>query len=286
MMGELLLDHFRIDAPCERDRTGSTWRGTDTRTGRAVAIKLGGEVSPYSRLLLEAEALASLHHPGLVDLVDFGLHHGCPCLVMEWVTGEPLAAWLERAGHMFWPEAFEIGAQVLEALTAMHDQDLAHCDVTPSTIILAPGPEPRARLIGLRFATMISRDAHQLGGNTPPDKDPRYMAPEQLVGAAPHPGTDLYALGLVLWRAISGAMPFDDGRPDLQRRRSFRPAFHALPPGAPPLPRAARLALGPMLRASLWSRCRDGREASRRLRAALEVAREQLPPSARIRVAG
>lgn len=273
-IGEVLFGRYRVDALLRSSEGVDLWQGADLHALKPVQIKIWGAEHDPRPALLEGEAMAAVRHPGVVRLVDFGLHEGHqPCLMIESVPGESLAERLRRVGTLSWTEALELGVQVLEGLAALHDEGLVHGDVSPASLVLLPHPAPGARrvkLVGLQHVTLAGVGEVRLADEPPPGVL-EYKAPEQLAGAGVRASTDLYALGLVLWEAISGARPFAAEPESLPARLGWRPEIEQLPAGVPVLPVAAKLALDRMVRPSLAYRDADARLCARRLRAALGV---------------
>lgn len=271
MIGEVLFGRYRVDSLHGSDAHGCIWRGADLHALAPVTIKMWSQ-HDRERALLEGEAMASLRHEAVVRLVDFGLVDGThPCLVMESVEGRSLGQRLAEEGALPWTEVFALAVEVLEGLAALHDEGLIHRDLSPEAIVLRERPAGGVKLVGLGRVGVVPSDDEPLRADEPPSGALAYMAPEQLAGAGMGPATDLYALGLVLWEAISGQRPFAEVPTDVSARVAFRPDFDALPAGAPALPVAAKLALDRMLQPSPHQREHDARICARRLRTALGV---------------
>jgi eukaryotic-like serine/threonine-protein kinase len=274
-IGEVLFGRYRVDALLRAGDGVDVWQGVDLHACAPVQVKVWGEGHDAGPALLEGEAMAAVQHPGVVRLVDFGLHEGHqPCLMIESAPGETLAERLQRVGTLPWAAAFELGAQVLEGLAALHDEGLVHGDVSSESIVLLSDRSHgsrRVKLVGLQHVTLAGLCEGRLTDEPPPGRL-EYKAPEQLAGAGVRPSTDLYALGLVLWEAICGVRPFAAEPESLPARLGWRPEIEQLPAGAPVLPVAAKLALDRMVRPSLAYREADARLCSRRLRAVLSGA--------------
>lgn len=270
MNGELLLDRYQIDSDLGMGTSGHVWGGIDTQTGRSVVIKLSPEGADLGRVLLEGEAMAAVRHPNVVQLLDFGLHEGRPCLVRESADGELWADRLRAAGHMTWFAAFEFAAQVLDGLAALHEQDLVHGDISPDSVVLG-GSGSGVKLVGLAQVSLVTSDSSRAAPLPAATGALAYKAPEQLSRTRLRPASDLYAVGVLLYEAIVGVSPFAARPTDLSARLSFCLDFDALPAGSPALPRSARFAIECMLRPSSARRETDARLCARRLRTALGI---------------
>lgn len=281
MIGEVLFGRYRIDALTSSSAGVEVWEGFDLHALTPITIKLGSPDTEPEDALLEGEAMVAVRHPGVVRLIDFGLHQGQrPCLVMESVGGETLAGRLDEVGRLPWYEAFEVAAEALDALAALHDEGLVHSNITPEHVVLQPGEQPSVKVVGLGHVSFVSTDNEPTSSEEElPEVEPAYKAPEQFIGSDLCPASDIYSLGVVLWEAISGTCPFADQSP-LSARIGFRPDFDSLPAGVPPLPPEARVALDQMLRLSVLVREADARHCARRLRSALGIGslREQSRP--------
>jgi len=270
MIGEVLFGRYRIDALTSSRAGELVWAGADLHALAPVTIKMSPADADPQRVLLEGEAMAAVRHPGVVRLVDFGLHQGeLPCLIMERVEGETLAQRLFTAGRLPWFSAFELAAEALDGLAALHDEGLVHGDLAPYHLVLRRGF--RVKVVGLGHVALASTEDVPAADRVWPLAHPTYKAPEQLSGAGQRVGSDIYAVGVMLWEAVSGSNPFSAAPEDIAIRTSFRPDYESLPAGTPSLPIAARLALDHMLQPSLAVRESDARRCGRRLRSALGI---------------
>jgi serine/threonine-protein kinase len=252
------------------------WRGVDEALGRPVALKVLNDEQAADEdccevMREEARAAASLSHPNLVRVYDYGEHRdgdGCrtPYVVMEFVPGPTLAERLED-GPLPWRDAVRVCADIADGLAAMHARGLVHRDVTPTNVILT---DAGAKVVDFGIAATIGKDA-DASPNGAVTGTPAYLAPERIVGDAVTPASDIYAVGLVLYRAIAGTMPWPATTVlgMIQAHRAVEPA---------PLPSVDDL---PAMMHRLCMRCLSKRPAqrpsSRKLAYALRAA-SQLPP--------
>jgi eukaryotic-like serine/threonine-protein kinase len=184
------------------------WRAYDEVLGRQVAVKLlaaGFSTDPAfrNRIRREARAAAKLNHPNITDVYDYGetvdeAGETQPFVVMELVEGESLAQRLAR-GPLPWRQAVAICAEVAAALATAHARGLVHRDVTPGNIMLTG---TGAKVVDFGISAVVGEAAE-----TDIIGTPAYLAPERLAGAAAQPASDVYSLGLVLHRALAGALP-------------------------------------------------------------------------------
>ena len=213
----LILGRYRLDREIAVGGTARVWRARDAKQDRAVAVKL---LHPHllpdatSRRRLEGEARAAkaLSHPAIAAVYDVSGPDDDPALVMELVDGEPLSKRLERDGPMAPKAAAALAADVAEALYHAHQQGIVHRDVKPGNI-LVERVTGRARLIDFGIAHSLEAASHDLTRTGTSLGTPRYMAPEQLAADPIGPRTDLWGLGVVLYQALSGRVPFDGTTP-------------------------------------------------------------------------
>ncbi len=183
---------------------GIVFEARDAELGRQVAFKavLGGPHAGLrgERLLCEAEAAARLAHPNIVTLYDVGHDARGPYLVYELLRGSSLAARLER-GPLPLREALRIVGEAAKGVAHAHQHAVIHRDLTPSNLFLCE--DGQVKVLDFGMAQVFGRRA--VAGGTR-----AFMAPEQLRGAPEDERTDVFALGVILYLALSGELPFPD----------------------------------------------------------------------------
>jgi len=187
------LGPYKIEGPLGSGGMGEVFRATDTRLGRAVAIKTSA-AQFSSRFDREARAISSLNHPHICTLHDVGPNY----LVMELCEGETLAARLKR-GKLSIQESLRYGAQIADALAAAHAKGITHRDLKPGNIMLG-----KSGVKVLDFGLAKSPQDETLTGTRMVIGTPAYMAPEQREGNECDSRTDIYALGLILHEMATG----------------------------------------------------------------------------------
>ena len=213
MIGRTLADRYRIDAPIARGGMARVYRAHDLRLDRDVALKVLSQ--PYAddpaftdRFLAEARAAASLSHPSLVHVYDSGSDGDAHFIVMELLDRHrSLRQALDERGPMPREEVLQLAAELLAGLRVIHDRGLVHCDVKSGNVMLGPGV---AKLIDFGIAR-APHEAHQ--GDTSIGSL-QFMSPEQLHGEALSPPSDLFSLGVVLYEALTGRMPYEGRTPE------------------------------------------------------------------------
>ncbi len=233
------LSHYRILEPLGAGGMGVVYRALDERLEREVALKvlpegLFTDEDARRRFRREALAASRVNHPSVGTVYDFDAEQGTDFLVMEYVTGESLDKRLSR-GPMAEEEAIALASQIAEALEAVHDVDVVHCDLKPGNIIVSP--RGHVKVLDFGVARLLRR-----GGGPDPTAPLTtmnavagtlaYMAPEQLLSGAMDARTDLYSLGVVLYEMTTGRRPHVEDLPAA--------LIYAIVNTAPPPPRQLR----------------------------------------------
>ncbi|WP_372343826.1 protein kinase [Streptomyces sp. KL116D] len=199
---------------------GQVWTAYDQRSDRRVAVKLvrpdrvaGAEADELRRRFLrECRVTAQVDHPGLVTVHDAGTEDGGPdgasflYLVMQYVDGSDLADHLAEHDPYPWPWAVSIAAQLCAVLSAVHAVPIVHRDLKPRNVMVKK--DGTITVLDLGVASVLDTDTTRLTHTGSPIGTPAYMAPEQAMGGAVGPYTDLYALGVLLHELLSGDVPF------------------------------------------------------------------------------
>lgn len=225
--GRDLLGRYRVQERLGAGGMGVVFRAGDLKLQRDVAIKVvAGAVVDRNRLLREARAAAALNHPNLVGVYDVGEADGIPFLVMELVAGPTLEEEPPRSIE----EAVAVAIQVCEALSHVHGRGMVHRDLKPGNLLRVRQDGPaQVKLIDLGLARAGGEDG--LTGDRRILGTPAYMAPEQARGEPVDARTDLYALGVMLYRWTTGRLPFTAEDPMVQM------AQHIHAPVTPPTDR-------------------------------------------------
>ena len=201
------IGRFELVRELGRGAFGVVFEALDTDLRRAVAFKLvrpGSTDVAGDQLRREAETIAALSHPNLVTLYDTGRCAHGPYLVLELLRGRPLRERL-REGPIAPAEALRLAIDVARGLAHAHARGVVHRDLKPSNVFLCEDGTVRILDFGL---------AHAFGRRRLEGGTPDYMAPEQWRGAPEDERTDVFALGVLLYRMLAGELPFpdDEGR--------------------------------------------------------------------------
>jgi serine/threonine protein kinase len=220
--GTLIDGKYRLQNHIGDGGMATVWRAVQFPLDRAVAIKFVHPAGPRAeeltrQFLREAKALALVRHRNVVDIIDFGLTEDHqPFMVMEFLEGETMTQKLMRTPVLSLQEVEQIFAPVLLGLAAVHDAGIVHRDMKPDNIILVRDPDgtfPKlldfgvARSVGSAASGVMSAvqtiDGLIVG-------TPQYMSPEQARGLSDVDiRTDIYSMGVMLYQALSGVLPFD-----------------------------------------------------------------------------
>jgi predicted Ser/Thr protein kinase len=221
-VGSVLDGRYRIDSVLGKGGMGRVYKGEHTGIGKAVAIKvlhatLGRSREATQRFQREALASGRLDHPNIVGVSDFGvLEDGSLYLVMEALEGEPLGSRIDREKRIPWLDALEILRGVLAGLRHAHDRGVVHRDIKPDNIFLAVKDGERIiKILDFGIAKLVAGDANDPASTRTglTVGTPAYLSPEQAVGGAITPASDLYSTSVVLYEMLTGRAPFEDTDP-------------------------------------------------------------------------
>ncbi|MFO0805478.1 MAG: serine/threonine-protein kinase [Gemmataceae bacterium] len=217
------LGRYELENEVGRGGSSVVYRGRDTRDGRTVAIKVlrgwvGEEPAIVRRFAREVALAARLRHPGLAAAEEFGCEAGVCYLISPFVDGEPLSPWASKGQPL--EAVASVFADICNAVGHAHAQGVLHRDLSSSNVLISK--EARAVVIDFGLATTPSTGTlrTRTGGWT---GTPAYLAPELLVGGTPEPNTDVYALGVMLYEALAGRLPYANTLPLRLRERANRP---------------------------------------------------------------
>ena len=204
---ETINERYRLEEPLGKGGMAQVWRATDLRLERSVAVKilaprLAEDPEFLVRFFSEAQAVARISHPCVVSVLDFGQYEDRPFLVMEYVSGGPVAAWVGRPVE--YERALRVVRDAAEGVGAAHEMGIVHRDIKPGNILLTE--EGLAKIAD--FGISLTAVSEKLTSTGQVIGSPHYISPEQATGGAAGPESDVYALGVVLYELITGRPPF------------------------------------------------------------------------------
>jgi tRNA A-37 threonylcarbamoyl transferase component Bud32 len=213
--------HYRILDQIGQGGMGKVYKAEDLKLRRHVAIKVlppqvVRDESARRRLWREARAASALNHPNIVTIHAIDEAGGLDFIVMEFVEGRTLRATLDQ-GPVEWPRLLEWGAQVADALAAAHARGLVHRDVKPANILITARDQVKLLDFGLATKAPVLPDATvgeaetvtgSLTGAGAIVGTVAYMSPEQTRGEPLDTGSDVFSLGVTLYEAMTGRLPF------------------------------------------------------------------------------
>jgi serine/threonine protein kinase len=206
------LGAYRVEGLLATGGMGEVYRGHDERLGRDVAIKivaegLASEDKELERFQREARTLASLSHPNILNIFDFGEHDGVYYAVMELLRGENLRERMAKRA-LPWRTATAVAVAVARGLAAAHAAGIVHRDLKPENVFLLADGGVKVLDFGLAH-----RDPPPGEGKPPAAEETLvgtalYMSPEQICGEPTDPRTDIFGLGVLLYEMLTGTRPF------------------------------------------------------------------------------
>jgi len=207
MTGEVLAGRYRLERELGRGGMATVFLATDERLSRRVALKRmhpGGGAGRAERFRREAELAASLRHPNVLEIHDYGedATHG-PFLVCEWVRGEDLRALAGRLAPVPPEAAVVLVWELARALAAAHTRGIVHRDVKPDNVLVSEGGPLKLADFGLAAL----EDQERLTSTGAVTGSLSYMAPERLDTGAFSPASDVYAVGVILFELLTGTTP-------------------------------------------------------------------------------
>jgi serine/threonine protein kinase len=236
----LLAGRYRLTDRIAAGGMGEVWRGEDVLLNRAVAVKLlptgrAGDESFLARFRAEARYAASLSHPGIARVYDYGesAEFGGAYLIMELVKGDPLSAILARAGRLPPGATLDIVGQAARALDVAHQAGIVHRDIKPGNLLVAGGAMTKITDFGIATAVRAAQASH-LTETGMVMGTAMYVSPEQATGAPVDASSDIYSLGVVAYECLAGHVPFMASEPLAIAYAHKHAPVPALPPDVPP----------------------------------------------------
>jgi serine/threonine-protein kinase len=210
MSETVIAGRYRLDELLGRGGMSEVWRAEDLELGRDVAIKLLAPDADTARFDREARAVASLAHPNVVQLYDYGDSEGRPYMVLECVPAGTLEDRLRDRAPLPDDEAYEIAVGIAAGLAHAHTRGVVHRDLKPANVLFDGEGRPKVADFGIaRLAAGEGTltEAGTLLGTA------AYISPEQAAGEPATSASDVYSFGVMLYRMLAGRLPFESKDP-------------------------------------------------------------------------
>jgi serine/threonine-protein kinase len=203
MADETIAGRYRLIEPLGRGAMSAVWLAEDEELGRQVAVKTLAPSADRARFEREARAAASLSHPNIAGLYDYGEADGRPYMVLEYLPGGTLEERIRR-GPLPDAETRRVGEGIAAGLAHAHARDLVHRDLKPANVLFDAEDRPKIADFGI---------ARMTGGGTLTEAGTvlgtaSYISPEQASGEPAGPPSDVYSFGAILFRMLTGRLPF------------------------------------------------------------------------------
>lgn len=246
-MGETVDGRYRIARFISRGGMGEVYEAYDVQLQETIALKTIvctglDNAKLFAQLRAEVQLARRVTHSNVCRILEFGLHSReyrgqqeiIPFFTMELLKGETLAQLADRRGVLPEAEVLEIALQTIDGLAAVHAAGIVHRDLKPDNVFILPSDSGAARVVVMDFglARSVTMPSSLLSSDgTSPVGTPAYMAPEQALGGPASTAWDIYALGVILFRLLSGRLPFTGASAvamAMARMRDRAPALSSL----------------------------------------------------------
>ncbi len=221
LVGYTLIDKYKVLRPIGRGGMGEVYEAQHVELGKRVAVKVmlgkyAEDSEAIARFKREALAASRIGNPHIIDVSDIGVtHDGRSFVVMEYLSGQPLANVIEMVGPMPAWRATNVMRQVLRAVHVAHGKGIIHRDLKPDNIFLVDQDDQHdfVKLLDFGISKIVDIDAEvaatKLTTTGVVMGTPLYMAPEQAMGVSTDHHADIYACGVILYEMLAGKPPFD-----------------------------------------------------------------------------
>ena len=276
-MAGRIIAHYRILEQIGAGGMGIVYRSEDTRLGRPVALKVVAgddaqvDEKARARLLREARTASALNHPNICTIHEAGMADGETYIAMELIEGQSLSA-IIRTSALSIEAAVRYGVQIADALAHAHDRGVVHRDLKSANVMITS--DSRIKMLDFGLAKRLSdgpeaptRTVEQITEAGAVAGTVAYMAPEVLLGAQADARSDLWALGVLLFEAVTGALPF-------RGTTTFEVTSAILRDATPPLPANVPPALAAVIQRLLTKKAEERYQRAAEVRSALEATQQ------------
>jgi len=216
-LGKVVDGRYRVIEAVGRGGMGVVYKVEHLRMGKIAAMKvlhaeLAGDPGVVQRFEQEAAAVSRLNHPNTVQVFDFGTAQGQLYLIMEYVRGQDLGRVVDRDGPLPWARAAPLFTQMCGALAEAHELGIVHRDLKPENVLVTrtTGGRDYAKVLDFGLAKLGGRDAAPTVATDRTEivGTPYFMSPEQIRGDDVDARSDLYSLGALMYKVLTGEPPF------------------------------------------------------------------------------
>jgi Protein kinase domain len=233
------LGQYEVQDFIGQGAMGLVYRAYHAQLARTGAVKVMQAIAPDSdsiaRFRREAQAIAQMRHPNILNVFDFGEHEGMPYMIVEYVPGGSLANRLNQ-GHVDQAAALKYLRGIAAGLDHAHSLGIIHRDVKPANVLLERDDTPVLADFGLAKLLQSTSVKSMTGVTT---GTPAYMSPEQVTGGQVGPPADRYSLATIAYEMLTGSIPFDG--------EGLMEVLYAQVHREPPLPSARNSSLSPQV---------------------------------------
>ena len=233
MADNLIAGRYRLDEPLGQGGMSEVWLATDLELDRRVAVKLLAPNEDNARFEREARAVAALSHPNVTQVYDYGESDDRPYMVLEYLPGGSLEDLLRSNGALPDAETRRIASEVAAGLAHAHERGVVHRDLKPANVLF--DDEGRAKLADFGIARMTAGEGTLTEAGTVLGTA-AYISPEQAAGLPATATSDVYSFGVLLYRMLTGRLPFTSQDPlalVLMHRDEAPPPISQVRPDAP-----------------------------------------------------